>query len=53
MLKIIPDSHVDKGVFFGYSSKRKAYKFYNLRLKKFVQIINVIVNETSGWKLKE
>jgi hypothetical protein len=27
-------SRVDKGVLFGYSSIRKAYKFFNLRLKK-------------------
>ena len=26
------DSHVDKGVLIGYSSKRKAYKCYNFRL---------------------
>ena len=30
------DSHVDEGIFVGYSSNRKAYKFYNLRLGKVV-----------------
>jgi hypothetical protein len=47
------DSHVDKGILVGYSSKRKGYKCYNLRLKKVVEIINVTVDETSGQKLKE
>jgi transposase InsO family protein len=28
------DSRVDKGILVGYSRKRKAYKFFNLRLKK-------------------
>ena len=26
------DSQIDEGIFVGYSSKRKAYKCYNLRL---------------------
>jgi hypothetical protein len=30
------DSRVDKGVLVGYSSKRKEYKCYNLRLNKVV-----------------
>jgi hypothetical protein len=34
------ESHVDKGVLVGYSSTRKAYKCYNLRLNKVVEIIN-------------
>jgi hypothetical protein len=42
------DSHVDKGVLVVYSSTRKSYKFYNLRLNKVVERINVTVDETSG-----
>ena len=30
------DSQVDEGIFVGYSSKRKAYKCYNLRLDKMI-----------------
>jgi hypothetical protein len=40
--------HVDKGVLVGYSSTRKSYKCYNLRLNKVVEIINVTVDETCG-----
>jgi hypothetical protein len=47
------DSHVDKGVLVGYSSTRKSYKCYNISLKKVVERINVIVDETGRWKLKE
>jgi hypothetical protein len=41
------DSCVDKGVLVGYSTTRKACKCYNLRLNKFVERINVIIDETS------
>ena len=37
---------VDKGVLVGYSSTRKAYKCYNLRLNKVVESINVTIDET-------
>jgi hypothetical protein len=47
------DSRVDKGILVSYSSTRKAYKCYNLRLKKGVEKINVTVDETGGRKLKE
>jgi hypothetical protein len=47
------DSRVDKGVIFGYSSTRKTYKFYNFRLNKVVERINVTIDETCGRKLKE
>jgi hypothetical protein len=47
------DSLVDKGVLVGYSSTRKSYKFYSLRLKKVVESINVTIDETSGRELKE
>jgi transposase InsO family protein len=41
-------SRVDRGLLVGYSSTRKAYKCYNLRLNKVVERINVTINETSG-----
>jgi hypothetical protein len=47
------DSRVDKGVLVGYSSTRKAYKCYNLRLNKVVESINVTIDETGGQELKE
>jgi hypothetical protein len=37
----------------GYSRKIKAYKYYNLRLKKIVKIINVNIDETYVLKIKE
>jgi hypothetical protein len=40
--------HVDKGVLVGYSSTRKSYKYYNMRLNKVVEIINVKFDETGG-----
>jgi hypothetical protein len=42
------DSHVNKIILVGYSSTRKAYKCYNLRLNKVVESINVTVDETGG-----
>jgi hypothetical protein len=47
------DSHVDKGVFVGYSRTRKAYTCYNLRLNKVVESINVTIDETGRQELKE
>jgi hypothetical protein len=47
------DSRVDKRVLVGYSSTRKAYKCYNLRLNKFVESINVTIDETSKPESKE
>ena len=40
------DSRVDKGVLVGYTSTRKAYNCYNLRLNKFVESVNVTIVET-------
>jgi hypothetical protein len=39
------DSCVDKGILFGYSSTRKAYKCYNIRLNKVVESINLTIDE--------
>jgi hypothetical protein len=47
------DSHVDKGVLVGYSSTRKEYKCYNLRLNKVVENINVTIDETDRPESKE
>jgi hypothetical protein len=47
------ESCVEKGVLVGYSSTRKAYKCYNLRLNKVVKRINVTIDETCGHELKE
>jgi transposase InsO family protein len=47
------DSHVEKGVLVGYSSTRKAYKCYNLRLNKVVESINVTIDETGRPESKE
>jgi hypothetical protein len=47
------DSCVDKGVLVGYSSTRKAYKCYNMRLNKIVESINVTINETGRLESKE
>jgi hypothetical protein len=47
------DSRVDKGVLIGYSSTRKSYKCYNMRLNKIVESINVTINETSRPESKE
>jgi hypothetical protein len=42
------DSRVDKGILVGYSSTRKSYKCYNIRLTKVVESINVTVDDTCG-----
>lgn len=47
------DSRVEKGLLVGYSSTRKSYKRYNLRLNKFVESINVTIDETGRQELKE
>jgi hypothetical protein len=47
------DSPVDKGILVGYSSTRKSYKCYNLRLNKVVESINVTIDETGIPKSKK
>jgi hypothetical protein len=47
------DSRVNKGVLVGYSSTRKAYKCYKMRLNKVVERINVTIDETGRQELKE
>ena len=47
------DTRVDKGILFGYSSTRKAYKCYNLILNKFVESVNVTIDEAGRPESKE
>jgi hypothetical protein len=43
----------DKGILVGYSSTRKSYKCYNLILNKFLERINVTIDETGRPESKE
>jgi hypothetical protein len=47
------DSRVEKEIFFGYSSKIKEYKFFNIRLNKKVESINVDIDKASVRNSKE
>jgi hypothetical protein len=47
------NSRVDKRILVGYSSKRKSYKCYNLKLKKVVENINITIDETGRPESKE
>jgi hypothetical protein len=47
------DPRVDEGILVGYSSKIKAYKCYNLRLKQIVESLNVNVDETDVLKTRK
>jgi hypothetical protein len=47
------DSRVDKGVLVGYSSTRKEYKCYNLRLNKVMKSTNVTIDEIGRPESKE
>jgi hypothetical protein len=47
------DSRVDKGILVHYSSTRKEYKCYNLRLNKVVESINITIDETGRPESKE
>ena len=39
------DSQSDERIFLGYSSTSKAYRVYNKRTKKVMEIVNVVINE--------
>jgi len=39
------EDRADEGIFLGYSTKSKAYRFYNKRLRKLVDSVDVKVNE--------
>jgi hypothetical protein len=47
------DSRVDKGILVGYSSTKKTYKCYNLRVNKVVENINVTIDEKGRPESKE
>ena len=39
------DSQSDEGIFLGYSSTSKAYRVYNKRTKKVMEIVNVVIDK--------
>lgn len=39
------DTKTDEGIFLGYSTHRKAYRCFNNRLNKIVEIVNVRFDE--------
>ena len=41
------DSRNDEGIFLGYSSTSKAYRVYNKRTMKVMEMVNVVINESS------
>ena len=41
------DSRSDEGIFLGYSSTSKAYRVYNKRNKKVMEIVNVVIDVAS------
>ncbi len=40
------DCRIGEGILLGYSSKRKAYKCFNLRLNKIVESISVQIDDS-------
>jgi hypothetical protein len=40
------EPRANEGIFLGYSSRSKAYKCYNKRLRKIVECIDVVINES-------
>ena len=41
------DSRSDEGIFLRYSFTSKAYRVYNKKTKKVMEIVNVVINESS------
>ena len=41
------DSRSNEGIFLGYSSTSKAYRVYNKRTMKVMEIMNVVIDESS------
>ena len=41
------DSRSDEGIFLGYSSTSKAYRVYSKRTMNVMEIVNVVINESS------
>jgi hypothetical protein len=46
------DSRSDEGIFIGYTSNKKAYIFYNLRLHKIMESENVKVDDLTSRRIK-
>ena len=46
------DSRTDEGIFIGYSSTKKAYKCYNIRLHKIIESENVIVDDSKPRRIQ-
>ena len=46
------DAISDEGIFIGYSSSKKAYRCYNLRLHKIVESADVTVDDLKTKKVK-
>ena len=44
---------MDEGIFLGYSCNTKAYRCYNLRLKRIVERIDVKIDESNLLKTKK
>ena len=42
------DSWSDDGICLGYSSTSKAYRVYNKRIMKVMEIVNVVIDESSN-----
>ena len=40
------EPRADEGIFIGYSSRSRAYKCYNKRLRKIIECIDVVIDES-------
>ena len=43
------DSRRGEGIFLGYSSTSKAYRVYNMRTKKVMETVNIVIDEASNF----
>ena len=46
------DSRTDEGIFIGYSSTKKTYICYNLRLHKIIESANVTIDDTKSRRIQ-
>ena len=46
------DSRTYEGIFIGYSSTKKEYRCYNLRLHKIIESANVTVDDTKSRRIQ-
>ena len=47
------DSCSDEGIFLGYSFTSKAYRVYNKRTMKVMEIVNVVIDEYSDFSFEK